>query len=492
MPINPKGLKMNKFYKVFSLLLCTCMILSSCSSKLVLPNRLAPEKTPVLQEYDYTNFSPKQLLAEIKALNKLLSRTNIPEKEYEDILNRLESLGKQIKMFEALKFNRKEGSFTIPANSKTTFKFKSYCLNPHGGSPAGKEQFTLKKASPDIPLYKDIMTYSNSGAEFKSLDKQLLLWNLKNNVKFETLPTDQQAFLLKMDPMSYLKVNNYITSEIKSQLTKFAKTQVPFYDQVTDTINLVKGKAYTYEEYARNIENMAVKAQLVDNTAPIKSNGYDGIYTLTQSSGFSGTTITFVNVNPFPVVITCTAFLDPFRKGVQPIGLDLPEILKEYEKYKDEIMSELDKLLISLYKKITKLLGRDNEGDFKTIEENIKNKWDLYYFITDGAVAEYATWINFFRSDDSDESDAFRHATWSALLTRDIGEQLAEKFITNHETLPHSEPTTKMDLHNNKIGRDIGKRLSESGITSYSKYKEEILKNKDQLEVYAPTGKWPK
>ncbi|MCL1973007.1 MAG: hypothetical protein FWG57_08500 [Endomicrobia bacterium] len=481
---------MKKLNRLFVLLLCAGLLLNSCSTKLISPDRLSLEKIPILQEYDYTKFDHKQFLEEIKALNKILSEKNIPESKYEDILNRLELLGRQMKIFESIKFNRKEASFTIPAKSRTALNFKSYCLNGGRGCPAEKEQFVLRKKSPDIPLYKDIMIYTNSGQEIKTVNKQHLLWNLKNNVKFENLPSDQQAFLLKMDPMSYLKVNNFITSEVKSQLTEFAKTQVPFYNQVTDTIKLVQGKAHTYEEYAKNIENIAVKAKLIDNAAPIQSDGYD-IFTQTQSSGYSNTKIIFININQHPIAIDCTAFLDPFRP-VQPIGFDFPKFFEEHEKYEDEILSELDKLLISLYKKISKLLGRDNEGDFKTIEENIKDKTSLFHFLADAVVAEYSTWINFFRSDNSDESDAFRHALWSALLTRDIGEKLAEEFTTNHETMPHSEPTTKMDLHNNKIGREIGKRLSESGITSYNRYKEEILKNKDSLEVYIPTGKWPK
>ena len=50
-----------------------------------------------------------------------------------------------------------------------------------------------------------------------------------------------------MDPMSYLKINNSIKSEVKSQLTKYVKTQIPFYSQAENTIKLAKGKSYTYQ-----------------------------------------------------------------------------------------------------------------------------------------------------------------------------------------------------------------------------------------------------
>ena len=41
----------------------------------------------------------------------------------------------------------------------------------------------------------------------------------------------------------------------------------------------------------------------------------------------------------------------------------------------------------------------------------------------------------------------------------------------------------RMDLWNNKIGRDIGNRLKEEGIMDDDSYVDEILKNKDKLVV---------
>jgi hypothetical protein len=120
---------MKRFARLFSLLICICLFLNSCSTKLTSVNRLLPEKTPKLQEYDYTKFSHKQFIEEIKTLNKILSQKNISESKYEDILSRLELLGSQIKLFRAIEFNKNEASFTIPANSRITLDFKSYCLN---------------------------------------------------------------------------------------------------------------------------------------------------------------------------------------------------------------------------------------------------------------------------------------------------------------------------------------------------------------------------
>jgi hypothetical protein len=335
----------------------------------------------------------------------------------------------------------------------------------------------LRKKSPDIPLYKEIMTYTNFAKETEAVNKQHLLWNLKNNVKFEDLPTNQQAFLLKMDPLSYMKVNNLIKSEVKSQLTKFTKTQLPLYNQVKDAVSLVKGKAHTYEEYAKNIENIAVKAKLIDNTAPIKADGYD-IFTQTRSSGFSATTITFININTFPIVITCTSFLDPFRP-VQPIGFDFPKFFEEHEKYEDEIKKEI----LTLLGKIGSYLGYIGEGEIKTLKDNPDKINELFKAYSTKKLSYKRTQKEFGYNGEDDISDAFRHAYWSAAMVRELGAALAEEVATNHEIGATNQKAKDMDLHNNKIGRDIAAELILQGISDDDSFAKEILKNKDNCIV---------
>ncbi|MDR2192381.1 MAG: hypothetical protein LBO62_05855 [Endomicrobium sp.] len=428
------------------------------------------------------------MLANIKVINNLLLDNEVPESRYEDILNQLELLGEQIKMFRAIEFNRKDASFTIAPHSKTVLKSKSYCLNSGKASPNSKEQFILRKRPPEIPLYKDIALYTNAAFGIISKhEKQSLLWNLNNNVKFESLPINQQAFLLKMDPMSYLKINNQIKSEVKSQLTKFANAQIPFYNEAINAMSLAKGSAHTYETYAKNIETLVSKIKPIDNVNPIKSDGYD-IFTQTLSSGFSETQIIFINTSASPQIITCAAFLDPLRPDVQPIGFDLPEIYEEYEKYKDEILSELDKLLIKLSKKIPRL----NVGDHKSIEDNIHDKLDLFFFFLDGGIAWFHTKTRFGKNSEDSENDAFRHALWNALMTRDIGTQKAEEFSENHELPSTQDKGRKMDLHNNRVGREIAERLLKSGDGSIKSFIDEILAHKDALLIDKPTEKWEK
>lgn len=56
------------------------------------------------------------------------------------------------------------------------------------------------------------------------------------------------------------------------------------------------------------------------------------------------------------------------------------------------------------------------------------------------------------------EGDAFRHAYWNALMTKDENAELAEEFATAHESAPGQPAAEKtMDLCNNAVGRQIAK-----------------------------------
>ena len=53
-------------------------------------------------------------------------------------------------------------------------------------------------------------------------------------------------------------------------------------------------------------------------------------------------------------------------------------------------------------------------------------------------------------------NDAFRHAYWNALLTKDFGAGWTQQFATAHEGLPGNGAVREaMDLYNNAIGRQI-------------------------------------
>lgn len=61
-------------------------------------------------------------------------------------------------------------------------------------------------------------------------------------------------------------------------------------------------------------------------------------------------------------------------------------------------------------------------------------------------------------SFENTKADAFRHAFWNALMTKYSNFDFADKFSTAHESGSTTENATLMDLHNNKIGRELAKK----------------------------------
>ncbi len=58
----------------------------------------------------------------------------------------------------------------------------------------------------------------------------------------------------------------------------------------------------------------------------------------------------------------------------------------------------------------------------------------------------------------NEDSDAFRHCYWSALLAHEIGYMHALMFTNAHESNDDNPPEEKrMDLHNNSVGLSIGR-----------------------------------
>jgi len=56
---------------------------------------------------------------------------------------------------------------------------------------------------------------------------------------------------------------------------------------------------------------------------------------------------------------------------------------------------------------------------------------------------------------EDSKADALRHAYWNALMVRRSNLKFAVEFATAHETAPTTEEAKRMDLHNNKIGRNL-------------------------------------
>lgn len=90
--------------------------------------------------------------------------------------------------------------------------------------------------------------------------------------------------------------------------------------------------------------------------------------------------------------------------------------------------------------------------------------------------AEYQTEKVFGRSITDDESDAFRHFVWACLLTKELGEELALKFLNAHEKTSKEKPEARsMDLANNRLGILKAKTMIKYNKISLDDFSNEAL-----------------
>lgn len=91
-------------------------------------------------------------------------------------------------------------------------------------------------------------------------------------------------------------------------------------------------------------------------------------------------------------------------------------------------------------------------------------------------------------SGHNDESDAFRHCIWSALLTKELGEETANKFLDAHEASGLQPEDEKiMDGYNNKMGVNVSLKFKQKvdSIDFLEKECLQLVKNK-KLKVLEP------
>lgn len=94
--------------------------------------------------------------------------------------------------------------------------------------------------------------------------------------------------------------------------------------------------------------------------------------------------------------------------------------------------------------------------------------------------AEAAAIKVFNRDAQNDESDAFRHFVWAGLLSKELGPDLAKKFLDAHEAAGRTDnPSRAMDLANNRAGLLTAERLKrENKLTQSEIEKEATLRHR--------------
>lgn len=85
--------------------------------------------------------------------------------------------------------------------------------------------------------------------------------------------------------------------------------------------------------------------------------------------------------------------------------------------------------------------------------------------------------------------DAWRHAYWNALMTRDFGAEWTERFTIAHERIAGNNPGPReaMDLYNNEVGRRIALQHPDASNEELAKYIRQAVEG-GQMVVIGKDG----
>ena len=89
------------------------------------------------------------------------------------------------------------------------------------------------------------------------------------------------------------------------------------------------------------------------------------------------------------------------------------------------------------------------KGYTKHLNAQVEKYWNVYHFDMSPN-----------HTSHNNEADAFKHCYWQAEMTLFFGKDIAKFMGDKHEDKPDNPDSEKvMDLHNNEVGREIGKQV---------------------------------
>ena len=101
---------------------------------------------------------------------------------------------------------------------------------------------------------------------------------------------------------------------------------------------------------------------------------------------------------------------------------------------------------------LSSFLGQmPTKKELKLVKEHPKQATKVYKCSQEAIMI---TKLLYGESGQDDNSDAFRHCLWNALMTKEIGKKATKKWANAHEYGKKGK-STKMDKHNNSVGRKL-------------------------------------
>ncbi|MBN8554788.1 MAG: hypothetical protein J0L93_05030 [Deltaproteobacteria bacterium] len=129
--------------------------------------------------------------------------------------------------------------------------------------------------------------------------------------------------------------------------------------------------------------------------------------------------------------------------------------------------------------------------NFEEIKLSTKHPKEAWIVYQQKLLAEKATLTQFGRDNPDDESDAFRHFVWAALLSKELSSELAKTFLDAHEADEDIKSIGRaMDLANNRAGLATAETLRKKNNLNQIAIEKEAMKalKEKTLVIIRPRG----
>lgn len=385
-------------------------------------------------------------------------RTNLRKLENFKAEKNREEFIRVLIAYYLLKKGLDKNEITLLPHSKTLFMLTSYCAASNKAIPEQEEVFQWVKGLPKIPLLTEILDLQSEKSKVERVKLQELIWNLDNKTYYEDYPDDLKTLLRKAHPSASLILPSHTKSQIITKL-------IP--ENLDDAIDLIKGSYYNYNDFKKTIEDKR-SIYTLPKKRPLSKIPETNILATTLSQGYESQKVILYNPSDkIEIFNTKSYYLKPIRNDIQPI------LLASVLPFEDEIQKLLEEYSLKLLGYIGSQYPSLNPTEKQLVKNNPIEAAIVFY----NAVLAESNGEKFFpNSGTNGASDSFRHFVWAGLLTRDIGEEGAQKYLDAHELNPNQSIKEKeMDDFNNKRGIQATKDLLKKGRFKNSELYEKAI-----------------
>jgi hypothetical protein len=375
--------------------------------------------------------------------------------------------------FQNLKRKLRDGEISLQPDSSTVVKFRSFCLASEKAVPEYNEIFKWVQDLSQIPFLQQSIDFfvQNSGTQ-QSLVQELI-WNLENGTYYEDYPASLQRVLDRFTPPARVILPSRTRDKIIDAVLP---------EQIKNGFGFIRGKYYSFEDFATVINARKSKTTLSANYVASRIPN-TGLSASSTSDGYHTQTIKFNNNSQKTISIKISNFyLESLRSDVQPI------IMASVMPGLDEIQKLLEKEALKMLGYLGSKYPTLNRHEEQLVKEHPIEAAIAFY---DAMIAERNGDSLFPNSSQNGEADAFRHFVWAAMLTRDLGEVAARKFLDAHEVSASQPPREKaMDDFNNNSGIDAANEILQNKKFENQEVFERVLREikEGHLRILKPSG----